>query len=172
MPKDVVEVELNIKTKCGKYMLLKDFYTRTEKYRPWQRADLCARIHFRRRMPHQEKAREPHNSVGNTTDSGTYVPNGYGKGYLPKLFTDTKYSAAQTDTDNDSETDQLHIPFLGDYCQTCISKWSRCICKPPSDWDADLIGITQPDSPVNNDKGDGHPQEDFWNGKTRPGPVV
>ena len=28
--KDVVKVELKIKTKCGKYMLLKDFYTRME----------------------------------------------------------------------------------------------------------------------------------------------
>ena len=61
-------------------------------------------------MPHQERAREHHKSVGNTTstDSGTYVSNGYGKGYPPKFFT-----VAQTDTDNDSETNQLHIPFLG-----------------------------------------------------------
>ena len=97
--------------------------------------------------------------MGNTTstDSGTYIPNGYGKGYPPKMFTDPKYAAAQTDTDNDSETNPLHIQFLGDYCQTCISKWSRCTCKPPSDWDADPIDITQPDSPANNDKGDRHP---------------
>ena len=150
---------------------------------PWERADQCARIHSRRRMPHQEKAREPHNSVGNSTstDAGTYIPNRLGKGYPPKVFTDPKYSAAQTDTDNDSETDQLHIPFLGDYCQTCISKQSRCTCKPPSDWDADLIDITQPDSPTNDDKGDGHPhlqtgatRKTFGMGRhmTRPGPVV
>ena len=126
-------------------------------------------------MPHQEREREPQNPVGNTTstDSGMYIPNSYRKGYSSKIFTDPKYSVAQTDTDNYSETDQPNIPFLGDYCQTCISKQSRCTCKPPSEWDADLIDITQPNSPATNDKGNGHPppsdwsnQENFGSGKT------
>ena len=38
MPKDKVEVEWKIKTKWGKYTLLRDFHSRTEKYRPWERA--------------------------------------------------------------------------------------------------------------------------------------
>ena len=126
-------------------------------------------------MPCQDRAKEPQNSVGNTTstDSSKYIPNSYRKGYPPKIFTDPKYSVAQTDTDNDSETDHPHIPFLGDYCWTCISKWCRCTCKPPSDWGADLIDITQPYSHANNNKGNGHPppsdwsnQENGWSGKT------
>ena len=32
MPKDVVEVELKVKTKWGKYTLIKDFHGRTERY--------------------------------------------------------------------------------------------------------------------------------------------
>ena len=184
IPKDIVEVELKIKTKWGKYTLLKDFYTRTEKYRPWNRVNCWVRIHSRRRAPHQEKIDgKCHNSAGNTTstDLGTYIPNGKGIWYHPKVITDSKYvtTVTQTDTENNSETDPPQIPFLGDYCETCISKWSRCVCKPGSDWDADPIDITQPDSSSNNDKGDRHPlplnwsdQEHFLNGtdyeKTRP----
>ena len=81
IPKDMIEVELKIKTKWGKYTLLKDFYTRTEKYRPWKRAGCWVRIHPRRRTPHQEEIE------GNTisTNSGTYIPNGIGMGYIPKF---------------------------------------------------------------------------------------
>ena len=51
-----------------------------------------------------------------------------------------------------------------------MTKWSRCICKPESDWDDDqnYIGEAQTNSPSN----DRHPipldwsdQEKFWNGK-------
>ena len=72
MPKDVVEVELKIKSKWGKYTLLRDFYTRTEKYRPWERADKCTRIYSQRRTTQQTKTREPQDSKGATTstDSG------------------------------------------------------------------------------------------------------
>ena len=67
IPKDVIEVELKIYTKWGKYTLLKDFYTRMEKYRPWDRASHWVRIHYRRRAPCQEKIDGKHcNSVGNT----------------------------------------------------------------------------------------------------------
>ena len=93
----------------------------------WTTSQFCAQYHFHRFR---------------------HIPNENGKGYTPKIFTDQKCTATQTDTDNDSETDQPHIPFLGDYCQTCISKWSRCTRKPPSDWDADPITITQPETPL------------------------
>ena len=86
--KDVVEVELKIKTKGGEYTLLKEFYTRMERYRPWERADCQVSIHSRRRAPHQEKIDGKfHNSAGDTmsTDSGTYIPRGKGVGYPPKI---------------------------------------------------------------------------------------
>ena len=84
MPKDMVEVEMKIKTKWGKYTLLRDFYTRTGKYRPWERDDKHARIYSQRRTTCQTKTRDPQNSVGNTTstDSGMYIPTRYGKGIL------------------------------------------------------------------------------------------
>ena len=93
-------------------------------------------------------------------------------GYPPIIFTSLNY----VDSDRDIETIPLHIPNLDEYCQMCISKKARCICKPLSDWDADLIDITQPDRPnKNNDRDDiqKHPlpsdwseQKNFWNRKT------
>ena len=49
MPAKMVEMELKIKTKRGKYTLHKDTNTRTERYCPWERADKKSK------NPHQEK---------------------------------------------------------------------------------------------------------------------
>ena len=136
MPQDVVEVELKTKTKWGKFTLLNDFHTRTEKYRPWSRASCRVRIHSRRRQPHHDKTEEPHYPV--STDSGTFITNSYRMGYPPKIFTSPNY----VDSDTDIETILPHTINLDEYCWTCISKKTRCICKPLSDWDADLIDIT------------------------------
>ena len=131
LPKDIVEVELKIKTKWGKYTLLKDFHSRTEKYRLWERADTLIRIYSQRRMPHQVRAKDPHDSVCNTTstDSGTYIPTGYGKGYPPKIFTNPNYLQDGSNTNSDSEVEPLALAS-----------------KPPSDWDEDLIDLIQNDN--------------------------
>ena len=66
-------------------------------------------------------------------------------GYPPKIFNNPKVAETMThsDTGNDSEVEiPPHIPFIGDYCKTCISKWPTCICKPGSDWDENPIDIT------------------------------
>ena len=78
------------------------------------------------------------------------------------------------DSDIDSVTEGLKISsYVGNYCEDCVTKWHRCICKPESDWDDDqnYIVETQMDSP-SNVKNDRHPipsdwsnQENFWNGK-------
>ena len=46
---NTVEVELKIKTTRGKYTLIKDAYTRTERYHPWDRADRRAQVHTRKK---------------------------------------------------------------------------------------------------------------------------
>ena len=52
LAKDTVEVELKVKRKWGKYTLIEDRYSRTEKFHPWDRADRRVRINTRRRrMP-------------------------------------------------------------------------------------------------------------------------
>ena len=167
MPKDVVEVELKIKTKLGKFILHTDHNTRMEKYRPWNKVS-CHRIHSRERQPYHERTDKP--CLNCSTDSGTFIHSGQGMGYPPKTF---------IDSDSDGEIPP-HIPDLEDYCRTCLSRKVRCTCKPMSDWSAALIDITQlnhpnPDNNANkNDRDDCQDQalpsnwsdqENFWLGK-------
>ena len=59
------------------------------------------------------------------------------------------------------------------YCEDCVTKWPRCICKPESDWgdDHNYAVRTQANSPsiAENNKylipSDWSNQENFWNGK-------
>ena len=85
MPDNVVQVELKIKATIGKYTLIKDIYTRTERYHPWDRAD--RRFHKRRkRTPHHEnKDKDNARDSSVSIDSGTDIPNRKGFGY-PHTF--------------------------------------------------------------------------------------
>ena len=118
IPKDALEVELNIKTKWGKFTLHTDQFTRTEKYRAWKKAS-CCRIHSRRRQ---------HN-IGNfhlnvSSDSGTFINSSQWMGFPPKVFIDS-------DTDQDIPP---YIPILEDHCRTCLTVKVICSCQPMSNW--------------------------------------
>ena len=157
IPKDVVKVDLKIKMKWGKYTLLKDFYTRPEKYRPWERADKHARIYTKRRSLCQERVTDAQESVGNTTstDLGMYIPTGYGKGYPPKIFTNPNYlqnSINNNDT-SDSEAELLARNS-----------------KPAADWDEDLIDLTQVDDAAS--KEDKNPQPYDWSDEVNTGGIA
>ena len=161
MPRDVMEVELKIKTKWEKFPLHTDQHTRMEKYRTWKIAS-CCRIHSRRTLPCLEKPDEHQGS----TDSGIFINSGQGLGYAPKTF-------IPSDTEEDIPP---HIPDLEDFCSMCLTTKVRCTCKPMSDWSVDLIDITQLDPPnsditANNDRDDGQDnvlpsdwsdQDNFW----------
>ena len=110
MPKDIIEVELKIKTKWGKFILHMDQQTRTEKYRPWKMAS-CCRIHSRRRLPCHQTPNEHQGS----TDSGTFINSDQGMGYPPKAF-------IASDTDKDIPP---HIPDLEDFCRMCLTRKVR-----------------------------------------------
>ena len=111
-----------------------------------------------------------------STDLGMYIPTGKGYGYPPRMFTDPEAAANLTDSDTrDSMIEGPKIRgYVGNYCEDCMTKWPRCICKPESDWDDDYTYSvkTQTDSTPNveNDKhplpSDWSDQENFWNGKT------
>ena len=63
MPAEMIEIELKIKTKRGKYTLHKDTSTRTERYHPWERTDKRSKIHTKRR------AREVESEVTSTSET-------------------------------------------------------------------------------------------------------
>ena len=72
----MVEMELKIKTRRGKYTLHKDTNTRTERYHPMERADKQSKIHTRR------SKREVDSEV--TTSSETDIQMGKGFAFPPK----------------------------------------------------------------------------------------
>ena len=120
---------------------------------------------------------DPNSNDGNSiesTDSGTCILTGKGFSYPPLIFTDPEHAANIPNSDTDSVTERPQISsYVAGYCEDCVTKWSRCICRPESDWDDDQNHVvkTQTDNPSNVEN-DRHPipsnwsnQEDFWNGK-------
>ena len=109
-----------------------------------------------------------------STDSGMYIQTGKGFSYPPFIFTDPDHAINIPDSDTlggVTERPQLDS-YVGDYYEECVTKWSRCICKPESDWDGDqnYTVRTQMDS-LSNVENNRHPipsdwsdQEEFWNG--------
>ena len=90
MPAEALEVKVKVKTKWGKFSMLQDIHTRTEKYHAWEKADRRSNVRTRKR-------KAPHRKVTNvqTEDntSETDVPVGQGFRYPPQVFTDPKYAA-------------------------------------------------------------------------------
>ena len=167
MPKDVIEIELKVKTKWERFTLHTDQHTRIEKYRPWKMVNHC-RIHARRRLPCHERTAQHH--LNCSMDPGTFINSGQGMEYPPK-------TVIGSDTDEDIPP---HIPDIEDFCRMCLTRKVRCTFKPMSNWSADHIDITQldppnPDSTANNERDDRQDQalpsdwsdqDNFWLGKT------
>ena len=137
MPDNAMEVEVKIKTTWGKYTLIQDENSRTEKYCSWDRADRRSKIHTkRRRATRKEVESESNNS------SETDILMGEGYGYPPQVFT---YPELAT---NIPQTEEDRVDFIGEYCDKCIGKHDMCWCNS-SDWDEDLIDIENPTNNTN-----------------------
>ena len=55
MPAEALEVEINFKTKWGKFSMLQETHTRTEKYHAWEKADRRSNVRTRnKRTPCRE----------------------------------------------------------------------------------------------------------------------
>ena len=91
MPADMVEMELKIKTRRGKYTLHKDTNTRTERYHLWERADKWSKIHTRR------SKRGVDSEV--STSSETDIQTGKGFAYPTEIFTNPEFAKTVTLSD-------------------------------------------------------------------------
>ena len=49
MPAEALEVEIKVKTKWGKFSMLQDIHTKTEKYCAWEKADGRSNVRTRKR---------------------------------------------------------------------------------------------------------------------------
>ena len=99
MPVGALEVEIKVKMTWGKFSMLQDIHTRTEKYCAWEKADGRSNIRTRKR-------KTPHKTTNMQTKdntSETNVPVGQGFRYPPQVFTDPKYAAAMPHMEEEGE---------------------------------------------------------------------
>ena len=124
MPADALEVEIKVKTKWGKFSMLWDTHTRTEKYCTWEKADRRSNVRTRkRRTPHREM-RSIHAEDNKTSETDVSV--GQGLKYPPQVFTNPKYAAEVPHTEEEEEQ-AGNNKFLGRYCEFC-NKCGKTYC--------------------------------------------
>ena len=98
MPKGALEIEIKLKTTWGKYTMVQNTHTRTEKYHTWEKAQRC---HIKSR-----KGRTSHKTANLQTEddaSETDIPAGSGFRYPPQIFTDPMHTMALTHTESKGE---------------------------------------------------------------------
>ena len=116
MPAKALEVEIKIKTKWGKFSMLQDTHTRTEKYHAWEKADRRSNVRTRKRRTYNREIRGIHAEDNTTSETG--VPEGQGLRYPPQVLTDPKYIAAVPHTEEEEEQ-ACNNKFLDRYCEFC-----------------------------------------------------
>ena len=89
MPVGILKVEVKVKTTWGKFTLVQDIHTRTERYCVWEKANGRSNIKTRKRNTHQQMTNRQTKDNASETD----VPAGQGFGYPPQVFTDPTYAA-------------------------------------------------------------------------------
>ena len=139
MPEGALEVEVKVKTTRGKFTMIQDTHTRMEKYRTWEKAQMC---HIKAR-----KGRTPCKPASVYTEdntSETDIPTGQGFGYPPQIFTNPAYTAAMTHTDLEGEVKQ-ETNFLGRYCEYCKRCAETCCWCFSSNWEEGL-NVDNPNS--------------------------
>ena len=143
MPAEALEVEIKVKTKWGKFSMLQDAHTRTEKYRACKKADGRSNVRTRKR---KTPCREVTNMQTEDNTSETDVPVGQGFRYPPQVFTDPKYAAALSHMEGEEGEQAGTSKFLGRYCEFC-DKYGETHCWCNSlDWEEWLLDVEKPSS--------------------------
>ena len=112
MPAEALEVEIKIKTKWGKFSMLQDIHTRTEKYCSWEKADGRNNVRTRKR---KAPCREMTNMQTEDNISETDVPVGQGFRYPHEVFTDPRYAVMVPHMKEEEEEQAGKSKFLGRY---------------------------------------------------------
>ena len=115
MPAGALEVQIKVKTTWGKFTMIQDTHTRTERYHTWEKAQRCHIRSRKRKAPHKMTNMQREDDA-----SETDVPTGQGFRYPPQIFTDPTYAATMTHTESEGEVEQ-GITFLGKYCKFVTS---------------------------------------------------
>ena len=128
MPVGGLEAEVKVKTTWGKFSMVQDIHTRTEKHCTWEKADGRSTIKTRKRKAPCKTTMMQ--TKDNTSE--TDVPTGQGFRYPLQVFTDPAYVLTITEEEGEAAQERK---FLGRYCQFCdrCGK-SHCWCNT-SDWE-------------------------------------
>ena len=140
MPAEALEVEIKVKTKWGKFSMLQDVHTRTEKYHAWEKADRRSNVRTRKR---KTPCRDMTNMQTEDNTSETNVPVGQGSRYPPQVFTDPRYAAMVPHMEEEEEEQAGNSKFLGRYyefCDKCGEMY--CWCNS-SDWEEGLLNVEE-----------------------------
>ena len=125
--------------------MFQDTYTRTEKYRAWDRADRRSSVRTRRRRTPHREIRSSHEE--NNTMSETDVSVGQGLRYPPQVFKDPELAATVPQTEE--EEGVSNNKFLGKYCELC-DKCGETYCWCNSlDWEEGLLDVEKPNADTN-----------------------
>ena len=141
MPEGTLEIEVKLKTTWGKFTLVQNTHTRTERYHTWEKAQRCHTKSRKGRIPH--KAASVHTEENS---SEIDIPTDLVIGNPPQIITDPTYTAAVTHTDSEGEA-KHKTNFLGKYCEYCDRcRETHCWCFT-SDWE-DGLDANNPNSSV------------------------
>ena len=139
IPKGTLEIEVKVKTTWGKFTLVQNTHTRTERYHTWEKAQRCHTKTRKGRIPH--KAASVHTEENS---SEIDIPTDLLFGNAPQNFTDPTYTAAVTHTDSEEEV-KHETNFLGKYCEYCGRyRETHCWCFT-SNWE-DGLDANSPNS--------------------------
>ena len=102
MPVGALKVEVKVKTTWGKFSMVQDIHSRTEKYCAWEKVGGRSTIKTRKRKaPHKMTTMH---TKDNTSE--TDVPTGQGFRYPPQVFTDPTYAVTIHQTEEEGEVEQ------------------------------------------------------------------
>ena len=85
IPKDAIQLVLEIKTKLGKHTLTEEHENWAEKYRPWEKHK---KYEVRSRRTLDSFSSKKANESGSTSESGPCLPTPNEFEYSPKIFND------------------------------------------------------------------------------------
>ena len=102
MPVGALEVEVKVKTTWGKFSMVQDIHTRTEKYCTWEKPDGRSTIKTRKRKAPCKMTTMQTRDHTLETD----IPMGQGFRYPPQVFTDPSYAVIIPQTEEEGEAVQ------------------------------------------------------------------
>ena len=113
MLEGTLEIQVKVKTTWGKFTIVQNTHTRTEKYHTWEKPQQCHIKSRKGRIPHKAASVHTEENCSEIDICTDLVFEN-----APQNFTCPTYTAAVTHTDSEEEVTHK-TNFLGKYCEYC-----------------------------------------------------